>query len=124
MGPLLDMLRYHRFDLGHMFVDEYGTAERKDDFLYLQAYSPYHHVKDGEAYPAVMLISGDQDTCCNPMHARKMAARLQAATKSGRPVLLDYKPSWGHMSVQPLTQRIEALTDRLAFICHELGVDI
>ncbi len=124
VGPLLDMLRYHRFDSAYMFVDAYGTADKEDDFLYLRAYSPYHHVKNGVAYPSVMLVSGDQDTCCNPMHARKMAARLQEATTSERPILLDYKPTWGHVSVQPLPRRIEALSDRLAFICHELGVTI
>ncbi len=124
MGPLLDMLRYHRFDSARLSVDEYGTADIKDDFLHLRAYSPYHIVEDGIPYPSVMLISGDEDTCCNPMHARKMAARLQAATSSGRPVVLDYKSTWGHASVQPLTRRIEALTDRLAFICHELNVNV
>jgi len=53
-----------------------------------------------------------------------MAARLQAASRSGHPILLDYKPAWGHMPVQPLSNKIEALTDRLAFICHELGVHV
>ncbi len=124
MGPLLDMLRYHRFNSAHLFVDEYGTPDREDDFLRLYAYSPYHHVEEGVPYPTVMFISGDEDTCCNPMHARKMAARLQAATSSKCPILLDYRPTWGHVPVQPLTQRIQALTDRLAFICHELGVSV
>jgi prolyl oligopeptidase len=124
LGPLLDMLRYHKFDQAHLSVEEYGSAENQEDFQYLRAYSPYHRVKDGVAYPAVMLISGDADTRCNPMHARKMAARLQAATSSGHPILLDYRPTWGHMPVQPLSNRIEALTDRLAFLCHELGVNV
>jgi prolyl oligopeptidase len=124
MGPLLDMLRYHRFDSAHRCVDEFGTPELEADFRNLLAYSPYHRVREGVAYPSVMLISGDEDTCCNPMHARKMAAHLQAASSSGRPILLDYKPKWGHASVQPLTQRIESLTDRLAFLCHEVGVSI
>lgn len=124
LGPLLDMLRYHKFDLADEWVDEYGSAEDAEDFRFLRAYSPYHRVQDGVAYPAVMLISGDADTRCNPMHARKMAARLQAATVSEHPILLDYRPEWGHMPVQPLTRRIDALTDRLAFICHELGVSI
>lgn len=124
LGPLLDMLRYHKFDQANSWIEEFGCADIRDDFHHLQAYSPYHQVKDGVAYPAVMLISGDADTRCNPMHARKMAARVQAATSSGYPILLDYKPRWGHMPVQPLNNRIEALTDRLAFICHELGVNV
>jgi prolyl oligopeptidase len=124
LGPLLDMLRYHRFDLAHTWIDEYGCAEIESDFRALLQYSPYHRVENGAAYPAVMLISGDADTRCNPMHARKMAARLQAATTSEHPILLDYKPVWGHTPIQPLTKRIDALTDRLAFLCQELGLHV
>lgn len=124
LGPLLDMLRYHKFDLAHYWIEEYGCADYEDDFRALCAYSPYHRIEHGKAYPAVMFISGDADTRCNPMHVRKMAARLQAASSSGRAVLLDYKPTWGHVPVQPLTARIEALTDRLLFLCHELDLKI
>jgi len=124
LGPLLDMARYHLFNFAAGWADEYGSPEDKEDFQALLAYSPYHHVLDRVAYPAVLLISGDADTRCNPMHARKMAARLQAATSSTRPVLLDYKAAWGHTPVQPLSTKIAALTDRLAFVCHELGVHV
>lgn len=123
LGPLLDMLRYHKFNQAGLWIEEFGSSEIPEDFPYLRAYSPYHQVRDGLPYPAVMLITGDADTRCNPMHARKMAARLQAATSSGSPILLDSKPTWGHVPVQPLTTRIEALTDRLTFICHESGVN-
>jgi prolyl oligopeptidase len=123
-GPLLDMLRYHRFDHADRWIGEYGSADNSEDFQHLFAYSPYHHVQDGLPYPSVMLVSGDADTRCNPMHARKMAARLQAATSSGHPILLNYRPTWGHIPVQPLNLRVEAVTDRLAFICHELGVNV
>ena len=124
LGPLLDMARYHLFDFAAGWSDEYGSPEDQDDFQSLLAYSPYHHVTDRVAYPAVLLISGDADTRCNPMHARKMAARLQAATSSTHPVLLDYKPEWGHTPVQPFSTKIDALTDRLAFVFHELGVRV
>jgi prolyl oligopeptidase len=124
LGPLLDMVRYHLFDFAAGWADEYGSPEDQRDFQSLLAYSPYHHVLDGVAYPAVLLVSGGADTRCNPMHARKMAARLQAATSSTSPILLDYKPAWGHTPVQPLSAKIEALTDRLAFVCHELGVEV
>ena len=124
LGPLIDMTRYHLFDFAAGWVDEYGSPEDQDDFRSLLAYSPYHHVSDRATYPAVLLISGDADTRCNPMHARKMAARLQAATSSIHPILLDYKPEWGHTPVQPFSTKIEALTDRLAFVCHELGVHV
>ena len=124
LGPLLDMTRYHLFDFAAGWAEEYGSPEDQEDFESLLAYSPYHHVQERVAYPAVLFISGDADTRCNPMHARKMAARLQAATSSGRPVLLDYKAAWGHTPVQPFSTKIEALTDRLAFVCHELGVHV
>jgi prolyl oligopeptidase len=122
LGPLLDMTRYHLFDFAARWAEEYGSPEDEWDLHSLLAYSPYHHVRDGADYPAVLLISGDADTRCNPMHARKMAARLQAANRSGYPILLDYKADWGHTPVQPLSTKIEALTDRLAFIVHELGI--
>ncbi|MGH9853091.1 MAG: prolyl oligopeptidase family serine peptidase, partial [Blastocatellia bacterium] len=124
LGPLLDMLGYHRFDFAKMWIDEYGSADDPEDFPYLYAYSPYHRVQDGVEYPAVLLVSGDADTRCNPLHARKMTARLQAATASDRPILLEYRALRGHMPVLPLTERIEALTDRLAFICDQLGVTV
>jgi prolyl oligopeptidase len=122
LGPLLDMLRYHLFDSAKDWVEEFGCADAPRDFDALRAYSPYQNVAEGIAYPAVMLVSGDADTRCNPMHARKMTARLQAATSSSHPVLLDYRPKWGHAPAQPLTTRIEALADRMTFLCHELGL--
>ena len=122
LGPLLDMTRYHLFDFAAGWAEEYGSPEDEQDFHCLLGYSPYHHVKDDAEYPAVLLISGDADTRCNPMHARKMAARLQATNRSEHPILLDYKRDWGHTPVQPLSTKIEALTDRLAFLYRELGV--
>lgn len=124
LGPLLDMTRYHLFDFAAGWAEEYGSPEDERDLHSLFAYSPYHRVQDGADYPAVLLISGDADTRCNPMHARKMTARLQAANRSEHPILLDYKPDWGHTAVQPLSTKIDALSDRLAFLCHELGIHL
>jgi prolyl oligopeptidase len=124
LGPLLDMTRYHRFDSAAGWADEYGSPEDEDDFRFLLSYSPYQHVRNGTTYPAMLFISGDADTRCNPMHTRKMVARLQAANASDHHILLDYKREWGHTPVQPLSRKIDALTDRLAFVCHELGVPI
>jgi prolyl oligopeptidase len=121
LGPVTDMLAYHRFAFADLWIDEYGTAENSEDFPHLYSYSPYQHVQKGVEYPAVLLVSGDADTRCNPMHARKMTARLQGATASDRPILLGYSPSRGHMPVLPLKDRIEGLTDRLAFLCDQLG---
>ena len=124
MVPMLDMLRYHLFDNAHVWREEFGTAEDPHDFAVLASYSPYHHVQDGAAYPATMLVSGDADRNCNPLHARKMAARLQAANASEHPVLLDYSPFRGHSPVLPLSERIAALTDRMAFLCDQLGLPV
>lgn len=122
MVPLLDMLRYHLFDEARIWKEELGSADDRDDFVALAGYSPYHKVKDNARYPAVMLISGDADQNCSPIHARKMTARLQAATASSHPILLDYSKHRGHSPVLPLSDRIQALTDRLAFLCHELDL--
>ncbi len=124
MAPLLDMLRYHLFDGREHWGVEYGLSEDPDDFAALMRYSPYHHVQDGVAYPAVFLISGDNDMKVHPMHPRKMTARLQAATSSGRPILLDYSAERGHSANLPLSFRIDALTNRIAFVCKELGVEV
>lgn len=124
MVPMLDMLRYHLFDNAHVWRDEFGTADDPDDFVALANYSPYHQVRPGVAYPATMIVSGDADRNCNPLHARKMTARLQAANVSGRPILLDYSRFRGHSPVLPLSERIEALTDRMAFLCDQLDLSV
>jgi prolyl oligopeptidase len=124
IAPLLDMLRYHLFDGAHAWRDEFGTAEDADDFAALSRYSPYHQVRDGTAYPATMIISGDADGSCNPLHARKMTARLQAANSSIGPIILDYNQLRGHSPVLPLSERIEALTDRMAFLCEQLQLTV
>lgn len=124
MVPMLDMLRYHLFDGAQVWQEEFGTAEDPEDFQALGAYSPYHQVRDAVRYPAVLMVSGDADRNCNPLHARKMTARLQAASRSERPIVLDYSPFRGHSPVLPLSQRVEALTDRMAFLCDQLGLEV
>jgi prolyl oligopeptidase len=124
MVPLLDMIRYHLFDSTHIWQDEFGTSEDPDDFAALLNYSPYHQVRSGVAYPATMIVSGDADRNCNPLHARKMTARLQAANVSEHPILLAYSQFRGHSPVLPLSERIEALTDRMAFLCDQLQLAV
>lgn len=124
MVPMLDMLRYHLFDNANVWRDEFGTAEDADDFHALARYSPYHQVRDGVRYPATMIVSGDADQNCNPLHARKMTARLQAANLSEHPIFLDYDKYRGHSPVLPLAARIEALTDRVAFLCDQLQLHL
>lgn len=124
IAPMLDMLRYHLFDGAHVWREEFGTAEDAADFAVLWNYSPYHRIQDGTAYPPTMIVSGDADQNCNPLHARKMIARLQAANSSGNPILLDYSPFRGHSPVLPLSDRVQALTDRMAFLCEQLGIEV
>ena len=124
MVPMLDMLRYHLFDNAHVWKEEFGTADDPDDFAALARYSPYHNVQKGVAYPATMIVSGDADRNCNPLHARKMTARLQAANVSEHPILLDYSEFRGHSPVLPLSVRINALTDRMAFLCDQLQLSL
>ena len=122
--PLLDMLRYHRFLIARLWIPEYGSAEDPAQFPWLRAYSPYHHVRDGVAYPAVLLATAESDTRVDPMHARKMAARLQAATSSARPILLRLESRAGHGAGKPLNKVLEELTDTWAFVFSEVGVEV
>lgn len=124
MVPMLDMLRYHLFDGAFVWKDEYGTADDPDDFPALFSYSPYHRVRDGVKYPATLIVSGDSDQNCNALHARKMTARLQAASSSDAPILLTYNRQRGHSPVLPLSERIDALTDRMAFLCDQLELSM
>jgi len=122
IAPLADMLRYHRFDNARTWREEFGTVDDPDDFAALARYSPYHQVRSGVPYPPTLIVSGDRDQNCNPLHARKMAARLQA-NSSRHPILLGYSEHRGHSPVLPLSDRIEALTDRVAFLCDQLALD-
>ena len=82
--PLLDMLRYQNFQIAKLWIPEYGSAEDPKQFDWLYAYSPYHHVKPGAEYPAVLFMTADTDTRVDPMHAKKMAALMQAEARNGR----------------------------------------
>jgi prolyl oligopeptidase len=118
--PLLDMIRYHKFLVARLWVSEYGSSDDPAQFQILRAYSPYHRVRDGERYPSVLLLTGDSDTRVDPLHARKMAARLQAAT-SGGPVLLRYDVTAGHSPGLSASRLIDLFTDSLSFLVWQLG---
>lgn len=120
--PLLDMLRYQKFEDGPYWVPEYGSSDDEAQFKYLLAYSPYQNVKDGTKYPAVLFITGDGDTRVAPLHARKMAARMQGATGSDAPILLLYDTKSGHSGGRPLGKQIEEETDWLSFLFWRLGM--
>jgi prolyl oligopeptidase len=117
--PLLDMLRYQSFEMGRLWTTEYGSAENAKDFSYLLKYSPYQNVKPGEKYPAIMFFTGDSDTRVDPLHARKMTARMQDADGADRPVLLHYSLKGGHSAGVSLTQLVADQADELAFLWNE-----
>ena len=120
--PLLDMVRYHRFGSGRTWIAEYGSAENESQFKTLLAYSPYHRVQERAKYPAILFMSADSDDRVDPMHARKMAARLQAATATSRPILLRIEKKAGHGGADLVKQSVDASADSTAFVMHELGM--
>ncbi|TWU09609.1 Prolyl endopeptidase [Symmachiella macrocystis] len=122
--PLLDMLRYHQFLVARFWVPEYGSSEDLEQFEVLRAYSPYHNVKPGTKYPALMLITGDSDTRVDPLHARKMAALMQASSTDDRPMLLHYDTKAGHSRGRPVSTQIEDLAYELGFLFDQLGVKV
>ena len=124
--PLLDMLRYQNFQIAKLWIPEYGSADDPKQFDWLYAYSPYHHVTPGVEYPAIMFMTADSDTRVDPMHAKKMAALMQAEARNGqsreRPILLRIEAKAGHGAGKPLAKQIEEGTDIYSFLFWQLGV--
>ena len=119
--PLLDMIRYPLFGAGRTWTSEYGTADDPAQFQALIGYSPYHHVEAGTRYPALLLLSADHDDRVDPMHARKFAAEVQAATTGG-PVLLRIERNAGHTGADMLRARVEQTADEYAFAFAAMGI--
>jgi len=123
--PLLDMLRYQKFEMGRLWTTEYGSAENEKDFAWLRKYSPYQNVKAGTAYPAIMFFTGDSDTRVDPLNARKMAALMQSLQQtpgsSNRPILLHYSLKGGHSAGVSAAQLIDDYADQLTFLWTETG---
>jgi prolyl oligopeptidase len=120
--PLLDMLRYQNFQIAKLWVPEYGSSQDPKQFEWLYAYSPYHHVEDGTAYPAALFMTADTDTRVDPMHAKKMTARLQAANGGPNPILLRIEPKAGHGAGKPISKQVEEWTDIYSFLFWQLGM--
>lgn len=118
--PLIDMIRYHRFLVGSFWVPEYGNAERAEDFQWIYAYSPYHHVKQGTLYPATLFITGDADTRVAPLHARKMTALMQASNGSDEPMLLRYHTAGGHSGGEPRKVQVKNSAEEYGFFWWQL----
>jgi prolyl oligopeptidase len=122
--PDLDMIGYYRFKNNNPpALLEYGNASDPAQFKFLSAYSPYQRVKPGTPYPAVFLTTGEADTRVPPLQARKMTARLQSATASGRPIVLLYDTKAGHAGGRPLSKVIADFSLELAFVFWQLGID-
>jgi prolyl oligopeptidase len=122
--PLTDMLRYEKFLLARLWVPEYGSASDPAQFKTLRSYSPYHNVRDGVAYPATLISTAESDSRVDPMHARKFAARLQAASSSKNPILLRIETKAGHGAGKPLSKQVEEATDMWSFLFWQLGVGV
>lgn len=120
---IYDMIRVESTPNGEFNTTEFGSVKDAAQFEALLAYSPYHNVKDGTPYPAVLLTAGDNDGRVDPYNSRKMAARLQLATSSGRPVLLRTSASSGHGIGTALDERVREYADIHAFLMDQLGMD-
>jgi prolyl oligopeptidase len=121
--PLTDMLRYHHFRIAKLWISEYGSADDSAQFPFIYAYSPYHRIVDGTHYPSMLFATGDSDSRVDPLHARKMAARMQAAQgASDRPILLRVESSAGHGAGKPLGKVVEESSDFMAFLMREVGM--
>jgi len=124
--PLLDMLRYQNFQIAKLWIPEYGSSDDPEQFKYLYAYSPYHRVKEGMQYPAVLFMTAESDTRVDPMHAVKMAALLQAEAANGpeRPILLRVDAKAGHGVGKPIMKLVDDAVDVWSFLFWQLGVKL
>lgn len=122
--PLLDMVNYHKFGLANIWSEEYGSSDNPEQFKYLYRYSPYHNVVNGTDYPAMVITGSENDARVDPMHARKMVARLQEAAPEGNPILLLIRKSSGHSGGTTISARIEQTAEIWAFLMHELGMQV
>jgi prolyl oligopeptidase len=119
---LYDMLRSELAPNGEFNATEFGSVKNLDQFKALYAYSPYHHLKDETAYPAIYLFSGENDNRVDPMQSRKMTARLQAATRSDYPILLRAESNAGHGWGEALDVQIGEGADIFSFLFDQLGI--
>ncbi len=120
--PLLDMVRYHKFGSGMTWIGEYGSAADPTQFKAIHAYSPYHHVRKGTRYPALLMLSADSDDRVDPMHARKFVAAIRWANTSTLPVLLRVEEKSGHGGGDMIKKSVARTADEYAFLLKELGV--
>jgi prolyl oligopeptidase len=120
--PVADMLRYHLFTVGRFWISEYGSADDPDQFRYMFKYSPLHNVRDGVAYPPILITTADTDDRVDPGMAKKFAARLQEAAGNDAPVLIRVERKAGHGAGKPVSKIIEEDADIFSFLFRVLKV--
>ncbi len=123
--PLLDMVRFQNFLMAKFWVPEYGSSENATQYPFIRAYSPYHNVRTGTKYPAVLFTAGENDSRVHPLHARKMAARMQALASNDDatdPILLWVDREAGHGQGKPLANRIAEQADQWSFLMWQTGL--
>ncbi len=122
--PLLDMLRFQHFLIARLWTSEYGDPDVAGEFPWVHAYSPYHHVVVGTCYPATLFTTAEGDSRVDPLHARKMAALVQASSpcQGERPILLLQEGRAGHGVGKPVAKRADELADGLTFLAGEVGL--
>lgn len=121
---VMDMLRFPKFTIGWAWTSEYGSPESPEEFKALYAYSPLHHVKPGQKYPATFITTGDHDDRVVPAHSFKFAAALQSAQAGNEPVLIRIETQAGHGAGKPTAKLIDESADKLSFLAHELGMNV
>jgi prolyl oligopeptidase len=121
---VMDMLRFEKYTIGWAWTSDYGSAQKPDDFNFLYAYSPLHHIAKDGCYPPTMITTADHDDRVVPAHSFKFAATLQAAQSCDKPTLIRIQTKAGHGAGKPTTMIIEETADRWSFLVKELGMKI
>lgn len=119
---VMDMLRFHNFTAGRFWTDDYGSSDNPEEFKALRAYSPYHNIKDGTKYPAILVTTADHDDRVVPGHSFKYAARIQEAQAGNAPVLIRIETRAGHGAGVPTEKIIESYADQWAFLVRNLDM--
>ncbi|MGE5423955.1 MAG: prolyl oligopeptidase family serine peptidase [Syntrophothermus sp.] len=121
---VMDMLRYHKFTIGHAWAGDYGTSDTKEGFDYLIKYSPLHNLKKGVQYPATLAFTADHDDRVVPAHTFKFMATLQEDQTGPNPVLVRIESKAGHGGGKPTAKLINEVTDLWSFIFYNLGMKV
>ena len=116
------MLRFQKFTIGWAWTSDYGSSDNAEDFPYLYAYSPLHHIAKATKYPATFITTADHDDRVVPAHSFKFAATLQAAQAGEAPILIRIETKAGHGAGKPTTKIIDEIGDRWAFLAKVLGL--